>query len=269
MKVKELLKKIDEKFNFDNQEEWDHCGFNNVFNVESANIENICICLDINKTIINKCIENNINIIISHHPLYIGDQSLLKQYELNYILEIQKMLSDNNIFHIVLHTCFDMFEQGTSYQVFKKISKCTTWESKPIPNSKYSIYFELEDAMPLSIFLQLIRNKQICSRIIVKKQQLETSVKTIAICAGSGFSELQTILDSEPKIDCFLTGDLKWHNYQLETNTILIDIGHDVEKVFIDYIYDFLISNCELDDNCSIEKIYPEQIINFLTYNDF
>ena len=61
-------------------------------------------------------------------------------------------------------------------------------------------------------------------------------IKNICIGAGSCCSMLKTCLSNQ--VDCFLTGDVKWHNYLdgLNNNLIVVDINHTSERVFINYL---------------------------------
>ena len=49
-------------------EGWDNCGMQ--IDLQPENVEKIMVCLEMSKEIIDEAIENNVDFIITHHPLY-------------------------------------------------------------------------------------------------------------------------------------------------------------------------------------------------------
>lgn len=66
MEIKDLLYMLKEKYPLELQEEWDNSGlqFGNI----NRKLENVMISLDLEIGAIEKAIENNCNLIITHHP---------------------------------------------------------------------------------------------------------------------------------------------------------------------------------------------------------
>lgn len=66
MEIRELIKKLEEKYPFDLQEEWDNSGLQ-VGNPEN-DLKGVVISLDLEEESIDLVIENKANLIITHHP---------------------------------------------------------------------------------------------------------------------------------------------------------------------------------------------------------
>jgi len=61
---------------------------------------------------------------------------------------------------------------------------------------------------------------------------LETEVKKVAVCGGGGASLIAKALDAQ--VDAYITGDLKYHDYFIPDNKmLLVDIGHFEGEHFI------------------------------------
>lgn len=244
MTKEELIDLINNKFEIKNQEIWDRCGIYNFNNTELNNkVNGIYISLDLTLDCIKNAIENNCDIIITHHPLYIGEISKLPTNIFNIIYEKINLLKTNNIIHICLHTCFDRYNEGTSYQLAKYILKNESdINIKKLDNSKYSYYFELDNETTLEFFLQFLSHKKVFKTLKTPKQFLQKQIKKVGISSGSGISDYYKYVDLNIDIDCFLTGDIKWHNYidSYEIGIPIVDIGHDSEAIFIFYIYEFI-----------------------------
>ncbi len=62
---------------------------------------------------------------------------------------------------------------------------------------------------------------------IVNKQ-----LKTIALCGGSGSFLIDKV--KEQNIDCFITSDLKYHEFfEADNRFLLVDIGHGESEQYV------------------------------------
>lgn len=149
-----------------------------------------------------------------------------------------KKLNDNNILHIALHTCFDRDVYGTSYQIAKHIPNLTNLQS--LPENPYVLKAELMQPMKVSNFLQVLKDTHLFNSLRYIEQQKDWTIKSVAIGAGSCSSYLNEVYFNQ--VDCFITGDIKWHGYQdaYNAHVVAIDINHDAEQVFIPTIVERL-----------------------------
>ncbi len=76
--------------------------------------------------------------------------------------------------------------------------------------------------------LPMLRHSALCHK----------NVKTVAVCGGSGASFIEVALSQ--KADVFLTGDLKYHDFQKADGRIIVaDIGHyESEQFAKEFFYD-------------------------------
>ena len=98
---------------------------------------------------------------------------------------------------------------------------------------------ELKTPMHELDFLQFVKTKMECG-IIKHTEFLNKKVQKIAVLGGAGAFAIKNAISSGA--DVFLTADLKYHDYYLAENQILLaDIGHFESERFIKkYIVDYL-----------------------------
>ena len=73
----------------------------------------------------------------------------------------------------------------------------------------------------------------------------DTNLEFAAVCPGSGKSEIKKAISAGA--DVFITGDIEYHEGIDATaaGIAIIDAGHyGIEKLFIDYMRDYISENC-------------------------
>ena len=206
MKILEIYKFLDDLSPFELQESWDNSGL--LVGEFSQDIQRIALSIDVDEELIDSLEEDTL--LITHHPIIFGGLKQLEfsKYPANLI---QKMIR-KNISNIAMHTNFDqthlndfVAEEILGYKIVKKdgfVAYLKVDESFDEFSRKVSSAFGLPHA---------------------KCVKCSDKVEIAALVTGSGCSLLKSI-----KADCFLTGDVKYHD-AMEAKSInlsLIDIGH-------------------------------------------
>jgi|SRR5690606_5354692 len=107
----------------------------------------------------------------------------------------------------------------------------------------FGILGELEKEMELKDFLQMVKENFNLKVIKHTNSPKISKIKTVALCGGSGAFLIGTA--KAQKADIYITGDLKYHDYFLaEEEIILADIGHfESEQFTIQLICRYLQKN--------------------------
>jgi dinuclear metal center YbgI/SA1388 family protein len=217
-KIYELLNEISP---FELQEKWDNSGIQ--IGDKNQDIKRVVLSIDVDENLIDSLEEDTL--LITHHPIiFSGIKSLNTQtYPSNLLV---KMLR-KNIANIAMHTNFDKTHLN-SY-VAKEILQLDV-----IDEQDFIIYAKIDTTFAL--FVEKIKtslNLEIVHCVESKKE-----LKKIALTTGSGCSLLPNI-----EADCFLTGDVKYHDaMQAKALGIsLIDIGHfESERYFGEILQKYL-----------------------------
>ena len=221
MKLQEIYNHLDKISPFELQEKWDNSGL--IVGDMEREVSQIVVSLDIDFALIEEAKEGTLFVV--HHPLIFGKLTQLDfaKYPSNLM---EKMILKKQSC-IALHTNFD--QTHLNRYVFEKV-----------------LGFKMEDQnvflctakgeWSYKALLSLIKEKlNLPTLKVVGKKETITS---IALCTGSGAS-----LMDEVKADCFLTGDIKYHDAMkaMSEDLMMIDIGHyESEKFFAEILADEL-----------------------------
>ncbi len=223
MKLREIYDILDTISPFDTQEKWDNSGL--ILGDFDSNINQIVLSLDIDEDMINSANEGVLFIV--HHPLIFGKLTKmdLSKYPANLLA---KMIKKSQSL-IAMHTNFD--KSHLNRYVFENILGFKVKEQSDFVciadiNIEFSELLKLlKDRLSLSSF-----------KVVNKKER----IKSIALTTGAGASLLDYI-----DTDCFLTGDIKYHDATkaISENRMLIDIGHFESEIFFADVMNLLLNS--------------------------
>ena len=234
MKIKEIYKFLDELSPFEIQESWDNSGL--LIGDFNQEIKRVALSIDVDEDLIDSLEEDTL--LITHHPIIFGG---LKQLEFNQYPAnlIQKMIR-KNISNIAMHTNFDLTH-------LNEFVATEVLGYKIISRDGFIIYLDVNEefdtfAKKISTTFKLPHAKCVKSTDFVK---------TVALTTGSGCSLLKSV-----NADCFLTGDVKYHD-AMEAKSLkmsLIDIGHFESEHFFAQILLKYLKNLGLEAIISSSK---------------
>lgn len=209
-KVIDVYNFLDKIAPFSKQEEWDNSGF--LIGEGGKVIKRVLVCLDCTENTVKQAVENNCELIVSHHPVIFRAQKTFTEKNPAYLA------AKNGISVISAHTCYDFADGGVSDTLAKKIGLENIRKS---PTGEYT----LGDISELSV-LELAEKvkSSLNSHICLCKG--EKRVKTVAVCGGAGFDFIE---DAEKNgADVYVTGESDHHEFLdvMNMNIALITAGH-------------------------------------------
>lgn len=190
------------------QEKWDCSGW--LVETESINIKKVMVALTITQDIYEQAIDRDCDMIISHHPLF----------------SVPINFSDIDIY--CAHTNMDKTLGGTTDTFVEAIGL---------------------NAHPCGDFLRVFDGDMSVKDLISKIKKISPNarfvnnnnvqkISKIGFCAGSGMDLCDEAVENG--CDCFVTGDLKYHN-AAEAKIVLIDAGHFETEILIKKVFQSLI----------------------------
>ena len=199
---------------------WDNSGSQVEF---KENTDSVVLAMDVTDKVIDKALEMDAKLIISHHPMFFsGSKNII---EGTYLGDNIIKLIKNNVSVFSYHTSMDIADDGVNDTLFEKLdlknkSILTYEEEKPM-----GLVGEFERELTLTDLDKFLKEKlQVCK---IKYYGREgRNIKKVAILGGSGSDFISQA--KEVGVDAYITSDIKYHDGQraYEDDLILIDVGH-------------------------------------------
>jgi len=233
LKLKTIYDYLNEISPFSLQEEWDNSGVN--VGDFGREIEKIYISLDIDEELIEKMDKNSL--LITHHPLIF--KSIKKIIPDRFSTKLLIKMIQKNISHIAMHTNFDKTHLNNYFA-----EKILDFNGE---SEDFIFYADVN--MKFEELVNYVKEKMNLNHLRVVKSN--DFVKRVAITTGAGMSLLDKI-----QADCFLTGDIKYHEaVDAKVRGIsLIDITHyHSEKYFVNALAEVLKLDIEVIKTNSID----------------
>lgn len=199
---------------------WDNSGSQ----VElKENTDSVVLAMDVTDKVIDKALEMDAKLIISHHPMFFsGSKNII---EGTYLGDNIIKLIKNNISVFSYHTSMDVADDGVNDTLFEKLdlknkSILTYEEEKPM-----GLIGEFERKLTLTDLDKFLKEKLQVGKIKYYGRE-DRNIKKVAILGGSGSDFISQA--KEVGVDAYITSDIKYHDGQraYEDDLILVDVGH-------------------------------------------
>ena len=199
---------------------WDNSGSQVEF---KENTDSVVLAMDVTDKVIDKALEMDAKLIISHHPMFFsGSKNII---EGTYLGDNIIKLIKNNISVFSYHTSMDVADDGVNDTLFEKLdlknkSILTYEEEKPM-----GLIGEFERELTLTDLDKFLKEKLQVGKIKYYGRE-DRNIKKVAILGGSGSDFISQAKEAE--VDAYITSDIKYHDGQraYEDDLILIDVGH-------------------------------------------
>jgi len=221
MKLSKIYDFLDELSPFELQEKWDNSRL--MVGDMSQDITKIVLSIDVDEALVDSLEENTL--LITHHPIIFSG---LKQIDFSkYPANLVQKMIKKNIANISMHTNFDkthlndfVATKVLGYDIIKK--------------DEFIAYLDVNEEFDTFV-TKVSKAFNLKHTKVVK---CSDKVKKIALTTGSGCSLIDSL-----EADCFLTGDVKYHDAMQakSLNISLIDIGHyESEHFFAQILHNHL-----------------------------
>ena len=216
MKLEEIYKNLDEISPFELQEKWDNSGL--IVGDFDQEISTVVVSLDIDAELIDASDEGVLFIV--HHPLIFSGITTLDFSK--YPANLLRTMIKKDQACIALHTNFDKTHLN-SY-VFEKVLGFETRTCEDFICTSTGAWSLEELTTHIKEKLQLSTLK-----VVAPKEH----ISSISLTTGAGASLMDSVTS-----DCFLTGDIKYHDAMKaqSQNLMMIEIGHYESEQFFSEI---------------------------------
>ena len=210
IKTDYIISKIEKYASLDLAETWDNSGWQ--INLDHDYTNKVLVALSFTKDVLEQAITNDCDLVITHHPLIFNP---IKKISNSLITEAIK----NNICVYCAHTNLDKTYGSTTDAL------CGVLGLKNLVTvNDYIKISHLKDEIALDEFVSGIKQSLNSERLKLINPSNVQTVRNVAICAGGGGSNIETLNDYD--VDLYITGDIKFHKALEVEGFAVVDIGH-------------------------------------------
>ncbi|MBQ7580803.1 MAG: Nif3-like dinuclear metal center hexameric protein [Clostridia bacterium] len=197
-KVADVYRFIDSLVSFGLSESWDNSGL--LVGDMDGEVKKIAVVLDVNEKTVARATEEDVDLIVSHHPIIFKPKNNFLADSLEYRLAV------NKVSVISCHTCFDSAEGGVNDVLCELLG---------IKNVRRIESPESEQPLVRAGEVDEISGREFAKKVskaLKGKVTLADSgktIKTVAVCTGSGGDFVGEII--KLGIDAFVTGEASYH----------------------------------------------------------
>ena len=239
MKISEVVDALERFAPLPLQEGFDNAGLQ--VGLTEAEVSGALLCLDVTEKIVDEAIEENCNLIVSHHPLIFHP---LKR--LTYSDDVQRAVAKaikHGITILSMHTNMDNAYGGVNFKIAEKMRLCNVgfFSEKEVDGIKCGSGTVGEFSEPVAADDFIIMLKKLFDVECVQcNQLLRRPIKKVAICGGAGSFLLPEAI--KMGADAFVTGEMHYHEYFAHEQEIQIAvIGHYQSEQYTKEIFKSII----------------------------
>ena len=243
MKAYEIASIIEKEAPLSLAYSWDNVGI--LCGDSEKEIKKALLTLDVNEFTVNEAIQNNCDMIISHHPILLGG---IKRIDFSTSDgRMLKNLIKNEIVVFSAHTNMDTAKNGIN-TVLADLFELTDAKILEENGEETGLgrYGNLQKSVSLDEFCETVKTKLNTPHIRVCGD-LKAKIKTVAVASGSCSDIIP--LAKEKGCDVIITADMKYHNAMdsVFSGISVIDAGHYPTEIIVMDIFEKLLKNTEIE----------------------
>ncbi|MFV0577480.1 MAG: Nif3-like dinuclear metal center hexameric protein [Fusobacterium ulcerans] len=225
MITKDIINFLEEKYPRSNAEEWDNVGL--LVGNNKKDVKKIQLSIDATEKAVDYAAQNNVDMIVTHHPLIFKPLKSIVMSELSGRKIIKLIENGLNLYSI--HTNLDSSKDGLNDYILEllEVKKCKIIDINANDETAgIGRMYTLEEKITILEYADFIKTKMKIKNVRVISNDLKSKVKKIALINGSGMSYWRKV--KSLGADLFITGDIGYHDAldAKESGLHLIDIGH-------------------------------------------
>ena len=243
MKIVEITEYLENYFPLELQMSYDNCGLQ--IGDLNQDVKAMMVALTLDSDVIEEAISQDIHFILCHHPYFFNGIKCIDLNDHNGKI-IQKCI-EHHITVYALHTCLDIgITESMNLWIAKELGlkDCV----KTLENLVVEGTVEPTDTVTLAKKVKELFHLE------GVRYTYPADIQRVAICGGSGAEFIDALVN---KVDCYITGDTKYHEMQAayEKKLSVIDAGHFLENIMVEKTKE-LLENIDIKVVTSNQKDY-------------
>ena len=238
MKVKDIIKVIEDFAPLSIQEKWDNSGL--CIGSPEAEVSSVLLGLDCTPELVDEAVACGADMIVTHHPLIFS--GLKKITSENPVGEAVIKAVTAGIAVYAAHTNADKVLAGVSGSMAAKLSlENVTVLQEDSEGIGLGVVGDLPVPMTTCDIIGLVKEKFQLQTVKTSKP-VEGMISRVAMCGGSGGSLIPAALKSGAQL--YVSGDISYHDFFTSKGFMVMDMGHyESEKGIVDILFSLIKKN--------------------------
>ena len=227
MKVKDIIKVIEDFAPLSVQEGWDNSGL--CIGSPEAEVKGVLLALDCTPELVDEAVACGADMIVTHHPLiFSGLKKITPDTKVG--LAVIKAISAGVSIYAA-HTSADKVLAGVSGDMARRLG-LTDVEILQKDGEETGLGVVGNLPAPMTSLQAIEHVKNVFGLKTMKASKpLEGQVSRVAMCGGSGGSLIGEARRSGAQL--YISGDISYHNFFAEDGFMIMDIGHYESEIGI------------------------------------
>lgn len=262
MNIGEVIEYLNNETHPEYQESYDNSGF--LLGNPAEEYKGAIVAVDLTDDVVEEAIEKGVNLIVTHHPFIFGGvKHITTETTLGNL--IFKLIR-NDIAVYAAHTNLDNLPTGVNGILAQVLEMTNCQILRPmkgldIPEVGAGMIGDLLYPLPMDLFLEKVK-AALRLPVLRAARTDKQVVSRVAICGGAGSFLIEDAIAQGA--DIYLTGDLKYHDFQqAEGRIAMVDVGHYESEQFSKELIYSIISKKFSNFACFISE-RGRSFINFI-----
>ena len=258
MKVRDVIKVIEDFAPLSIQEKWDNSGL--CIGSPDAEVTSVLIGLDCTPELVDEAVACGADMIVTHHPLiFSGLKKIAPEDQVG--AAVIKAIS-NGISVYAAHTSADKVIAGVSGAMAAKLGLVNVQIlDEDGEGTGLGVVGDLPEPVTAAEAVALVKDR-FALKAMRASRPVEGMISRVAMCGGSGGSLIGAAMASGAQL--YLSGDISYHNFFTKEGFMIMDIGHyESEIEIVDILFSLLRKNFPTFAVRITQNLYSNPIFYF------
>ena len=238
MKVKDIIKVVEEFAPLSIQEGWDNSGL--CVGSPEDEVTSVLLALDCTPALVDEAIACGADMIVTHHPLIFSGLKKISPDDMIGEAVIKAIRAGISIY--AAHTNADKVIEGVSGAMAAKLGlQNVTILDEDGDGTGLGVVGDLPQPMTSEEALALVKEK-FGLKVVKSSAPISAMISRVAMCGGSGGSLIGAARKSGAQL--YISGDISYHNFFTPEGFMIMDIGHyESEIEIVDILFSLIKKN--------------------------
>ena len=238
MKVKDIIKVVEEFAPLSIQEGWDNSGL--CVGSPEDEVTSVLLALDCTPALVDEAMACGADMIVTHHPLIFSGLKKISPDDMIGEAVIKAIRAGISIY--AAHTNADKVIEGVSGAMAAKLGlQNVTILDEDGDGTGLGVVGDLPQPMTSEEALALVKEK-FGLKVVKSSAPISAMISRVAMCGGSGGSLIGAARKSGAQL--YISGDISYHNFFTPEGFMIMDIGHyESEIEIVDILFSLIKKN--------------------------